>query len=111
MIQDYFINKIVVKNRKENVVYEDWIAKKKYTSQDREIACRVSSLNYKDLQLLSYTDDVQRTVRKLYTEASVDISPKDLVVWEWKEYTVIAKYKPQDKTNVHHNKYFIKLVE
>lgn len=111
MIQDYFINKIVVKNRKENVVYEDWIAKKKYTSQNKEIACRVSHLNYKDLQLLSDTDDVQRTVRKLYTEASVDISPKDLVVWEWKEYTVIAKYKPQDKTNVHHNKYFIKLVE
>ena len=52
-----------------------------------------------------------RSIRKLYTNPSIDIDTKDIVVWEWKQYQVIATYKPQDRKWVHHNKYFIKLVE
>lgn len=112
MIQDYFINSVIVTKRVwEQDTYEDWISKKKYLDETTTITCRISSLNYRDLQLISDIDDVQRVVKKMYTLPNVDISPKDLITWEWKSYTVIAKYKPQDKSSVHHNKYFIKLVE
>ena len=111
MIQDFFINKIIHRKKQENTVYEDWISKKVYVLNDAEIRCRISSLSYKDLQLISDTDNVQRNVMKMYTDVWVDISPKDIVIRDDKEWTVIAQYKPQDKTKIHHRKYFIKMVE
>ena len=110
-IQDYFCNTVTVIKRSEETVYEDWIAKKQYIEDTTEISCRVSSLSYQDLALISNIDDIQRTVRKLYTLPEIEIDPKDYVVWEGKNYQVIAEYRPQNKTAVHHNKYFIKLVE
>jgi hypothetical protein len=47
--------------------------------------------------LIQGIDDVQRNVKKLYTNPDEDISPKDYIVWEGKEYQVLAEYKPQDK--------------
>jgi hypothetical protein len=48
---------------------------------------------------------------KLYTSAEEEITTKDKIFFEWKERTIIATYHPQDKTKVHHHKYFIKKVE
>lgn len=111
MLENYFINRVLIKNRKETVKYEDGITKTEYIETCKAVPCRVSSLNYKDLQLISDTDNMGRSIRKLYTNPSIDIDTKDVVVWEWKQYQVIATYKPQDRKWVHHNKYFIKLVE
>ena len=111
MITDFFCNSVYVREREEITVYEDWISKKQYKENDRQIPCRVSSLNYKDLQLLQGIDDVQVNMQKLYTLADVEIKPTDYVIWKWESYQVIAKYQAQDKTWIHHNKYFIKLVK
>lgn len=111
MIRDFFVNKIVIKKRNPRVSYEDWIMKEEFAEMCREFDCRVSHLNYRDLALIQGIDDVQRTVKKLYVDVNVDITPKDYVEWEWKEYQVIAEYKPQDRDWIHHKKYFIKLVE
>ena len=111
MIQDFFINEIIIKKRSAITVYENWISRKTYNEQCRPVRCRISHLSYKDLQLISDTDNVQRNVMKLYTNSDIDIDPKDIIVWEDKEWTVIAEYRPQDKNRVHHNKYFIKKVE
>lgn len=111
MIQDFFINEVIIRKREEKTKYEDWISKKVYINLDYPIQCRISSLSYKDLQLLSDTDNVQRNVMKMYASSSINIDPKDLIVWNNKEWTVIAHYQPQDKTKIHHNKYFIKKVE
>lgn len=108
MIQDYFINTVTIKKNLQTT-YEDWLSKKWYQEQNT-INCRVSSLNYKDLQLLDWKKDVQKNVKKLYTSSDVDISPKDKVVFDNKEYVVIAAYAPQDKTKIHHKKFFIKFV-
>lgn len=111
MLENYFINEVIVKNRKETVVYEDWLSKTQFVEQCRKVPCRVSSLNYKDLQLISDTDNLWKNIRKLYTSANIDIDTKDIVEREGKNYQVIATYRPQDKYWVHHNKYFIKIVE
>ena len=111
MIQDYFSNKVWVRSREESTVYEDWISKKQYKECELEIPCRVSSLNYKDLQVLQHIDDVQVNVLKLHTAPIVEIKPTDYVVWKWESYQVIAKYEAQDKNSVRFNKYFIKLVK
>lgn len=111
MIQDFFINEVTVKRKDAITTYENWISKKTYTEQCRPVKCRISSLSYKDLQLISDTDNVQRNVMKMYASSNVEIDPKDIIEWEWKEWTVIAHYKPQDKSKVHHNKFFIKKVE
>jgi len=111
MITDFFCNTVYVRERKEITVYEDWISKKQYEENDREIPCRISSLNYKDLQLLQGIDDVQVNVQKLYTLPDVEIKPTDYVIWKWESYQVIAQYQAQDKYWNHHNKYFIKLVK
>ena len=111
MIQDFFINDILIRKKKEKTVYADWISKKEYVNIDNPVKCRISSLSYKDLQLISDTDNVQRNVMKMYTDWAIAIEPKDLIVWNDKEWTIIAHYQPQDKTKIHHNKYFIKKVE
>lgn len=109
MIQDFFINEITLK-KQGTTTYEDGISKKNY-GEESTVKCRISSLSYKDLQLLSDTDNVQRNVMKMYVNASVDIDPKDEIVWNGEQWTVIAHYTPQDKTKIHHNKYFIKKVK
>jgi hypothetical protein len=111
MIQNFFINTIKIKKRNPSVAYEDWIMKESFVEVCQEVECRVSHLAYKDLALLQWIDDIQRTVRKLYTNPWVNISPKDFVEWEWKDYQVIAEYNPQDSKEIHHKKFFIKLVE
>lgn len=111
MIQDFFINEITIKKRNSKVIYEDWISKEEFVEKCREVKCRISNLSYRDLALIQWIDDIQRTVKKLYTNPDEDISPKDYIIREWKEYQVIAEYKPQDKDWVHHKKFFIKLVE
>lgn len=111
MIQDYFINTIKIKKRNPTVSYEDWIMKESFWEMCDEVKCRVSSLKYQDLALLQWIDDIQRTVKKLYTNPEINISPKDYVEWEWKDYQVIAEYNPQDSKWIHHKKFFIKLVE
>lgn len=111
MIQDFFINEVIIKKRNEITSYVNGISKKTYTEQSRPVKCRISSLSYKDLQLISDTDNIQRNVMKMYTSSNEEIDPKDIIVWENKEWTVIVHYKPQDKTKVHHNKFFIKKVE
>lgn len=111
MIQDYFCNKIFVRVRHETTVYADWISKKQYTETETEIPCRISNLNYKDLQLLQGIDDVQINVMKLHTDPWVNINPTDYVIRKGESYQVIAKYEAQDKDSVRFNKYFIKLVK
>ena len=111
MIQDFFINEVVIKKRDTITSYVNWISKKTYKEQCRPVKCRISSLSYKDLQLLSDTDNVSRNVMKMYTNSNIEIDMKDIIQREWKEWTVIAEYRPQDKTKIHHNKYFIKKVE
>jgi len=111
MITDFFCNTVYIRKRIETTVYEDWISKKQYENEDEQISCRVSSLNYKDLQLLQGIDDVQVNVQKLYTLPDVEIKPTDYVIWKWESYQVIAQYEAQDKYGHHHNKYFIKLVK
>lgn len=111
MIQDFFINEVIIRKRQEETVYWNWISQKIYINQDSPIKCRISSLSYKDLQLLSDTDNVSRNVMKMYANANVEIWMKDIVIWNDKEWTVIAQYQPQDKNKIHHNKYFIKKVE
>ena len=109
MIENFFINEITVKS-KEQTVYEGGISKKQY-AQEKSVRCRISHLSYKDLQLIAKTDDVWKSVMKLYTSAEEEITTKDKIFFEWKERTIIATYHPQDKTKVHHHKYFIKKVE
>ena len=111
MIQDFFINEVIIKKRNAITSYVDWISKKTYTEQCKPVKCRISSLSYKDLQLISDTDNIQRNVMKMYTNSNIEIDPKDIIQREWKEWTVIAHYKPQDSMKVHHSKYFIKKVE
>lgn len=111
MIQDYFINTILIKKRNPKVSYEDWIMKEEFQTYCREVPCRVSHLKYSDLALIQWIDDVQRVVKKLYVNPNIEISPKDFVEWEWKDYQVIAEYKPQDSKGIHHRKFFIKIVE
>lgn len=111
MIQDFFINEVLIRNKEEKTSYENWISKKTYINQDRPIRCRISSLSYKDLQLISDTDNIQRKVMKMYADVGIEINPKDLIIWNNKERTVIAHYQPQNSTKIHHNKYFIKMVE
>lgn len=111
MIQDFFINEVIIKKKNAITSYVDWISKKTYVEQCRPVKCRISSLSYKDLQLISDTDNIQRNVMKMYTNSKEDIDPKDIIVWENKEWTVIAHYTPQDKNKIHHNKFFIKKVE
>lgn len=111
MIQDFFCNTVYVRSRTETTVYSDWISKKQYTESETEIPCRVSNLNYRDLQLIQDIDDVQINVMKLHTDPSVEIKPTDYVIWKWESYQVIAKYEAQDKDKVRFNKYFIKLVK
>ena len=110
-IQDYFCNEITVKKRAEITVYEDWISKKIYDESTKIVPCRITFLSYRDLLLLSKTDDVSISYRKLYTWPDVSIDVKDIIVWDSKEWKVYSEYNAQNKTNVHHNKYFIKLVE
>ena len=109
MIQDFFINEAKIK-KQGTTTYVNWISKKTYWEQIT-VKCRISSLSYKDLQLLSDTDNVSRNVMKMYANASVEIWMKDIIEWNGKDRTVIAHYQPQDKTKIHHNKYFIKKVE
>lgn len=111
MIQDFFINEVIIRKRQEETIYWDWISKKIYVNQDSPVKCRISSLSYKDLQLISDTDNIQRSVMKMYVNSNVDIDTKDIIIRDNKERTVIAHYKPQDKFKIHHNKYFIKKVE
>ena len=111
MIQDFFINEITIKKRNAITVYENWISRKTYTEECTPVKCRISSLSYKDLQLISDTDNIQKSVMKMYTNSNIDIDPKDIIVWDNKERTVIAHYTPQDKSKIHHNKFFIKKVE
>lgn len=111
MITDFFCNTVYIRKRIESTVYADWISKKQYENQDTPVSCRVSSLNYKDLQLLQGIDDVQVNVKKLHTEAGVDIKPTDYIIWKWESYQVIAKYEAQGKNSVRFNKYFIKIVK
>lgn len=111
MIQDFFINEVIIKRRNAITSYVNWISKKTYTEQCRPVKCRISSLSYKDLQLISDTDNISRNVMKMYASSNVEIDTKDIIVWDNKERTVIAHYTPQDKTKIHHNKFFIKKVE
>lgn len=111
MITDFFCNTVYIRKRIETTVYADWIAKKQYENQDTPVSCRVSSLNYKDLQLLQGIDDVQVNVQKLYTLPDIEIKPTDYVIWKSESYQVIAQYEAQDRYWHHHNKYFIKLVK
>lgn len=111
MISDFFINTVKVISRQEEDAYEDGISKKKYKECCKEIKCRVSSLNYKDLQLLQWIDDVQIRVQKLYTWPEVMIKATDFVEYNGEKYEVINQYFPQDKEKTHHHKYFIKLVK
>jgi len=108
MIEDYFINEVTVKKR-EQTVYEDWISKKQY-EEEITIPCRVSHLNHRDLQLIAGTVDIQDNIKKLYTQKEVEIWVKDLVIFENKEYKIIAEYKPQDKDSIHHKKFFIQMI-
>lgn len=111
MIQDYFCNIVYVRSREETTVYEDWISKKIYKENEIEVPCRVSSLNYKDLQLLQGIDDVEIKVQKLHTSPNINIKPTDYVIRKWESYQVISKYEAQDKSSIRFNKYFIKLVK
>lgn len=110
-IQDYFCNEITVKKRLERTVYEDWISKKVYEENNEIVPCRITYLSYKDLRLLSKTDDVWMAYRKLYTSPEISIDTKDIIVWNNQEWSVISEYNAQNKTNVHHNKFYIKIVD
>jgi len=52
MIADLLINTVTITSRQATTVYEDGIAKKQYSNVETPVKCRISSLNYKDLQLL-----------------------------------------------------------
>lgn len=108
MIEEYFNNEILLK-RKEETVYEDWISKRVY-AEEVTIPCRVCNLNYRDLQLLQKTADIQNNTKKLFTEKDVEIWVKDLVIFENKEYKVVAEYNPQNKTEIHHKKFYIQMI-
>ena len=110
-MEDLLINSVDVISRQEATEYVDGISKKVYKEQCKPVKCRVSSLNYRDLQLLQDIDNVEIKVQKLYTMADVDIKPTDYVRRNGKEYQVINKYSAQDEKGVHHYKYFIKLVD
>lgn len=111
MIQDFFINEATVERKDAVTSYVDGISKKTYKTQCRPIQCRISSLSYKDLQLLSDTDNMGINVMKMYTDAEVDIDTKDIIDRDNKKRTIIAHYAPQDAKKVHHHKFFIKKVE
>lgn len=51
-IQDLFCNNAIIISRKANTVYEDGISKKVFEKIETPIKCRISNLNYKDLQLI-----------------------------------------------------------
>ena len=111
MFKELLINSATVTSRQETTSYEDGISKKDYSETTTPIKCRVSSLNYKDLQLLQWVDDVEIKVQKMYTLPNVDIKPTDLITFEGKDYKVINFYKAHDSKGVQHHKYFIKLVD
>lgn len=111
MISDFFCNEATVISRAESTKYEDWISKKVYSDCSFQIVCRVSHLNYKDLQLINGIDDVETRVQKLYTYPTVNIKPTDIILYNGQKYTVHSVYKPQNRAKTHHTKYFIKMVE
>lgn len=111
VIQDLFCNSATIISRKANTVYEDGISKKVYEQIETPIKCRISNLNYKDLQLIKWVDDVAVKIQKLFTLPSVDIKATDYIAYRGEKYQVITKYEAQDANGAHHNKYFIKLVE
>jgi len=111
VIQDLFCNSATIISRKEVTVYEDGIAKKQYEQLSRPIKCRISNLNYKDLQLINGIDDVKVKIQKMFTSPDVLIKPTDYIVFCEKRYQVITMYTAQDADAPHHNKYFIKLVD
>lgn len=111
VIQDLFCNSATIISRKEITIYEDGISKKQYEQIATPIKCRISNLNYKDLQLIGGIDDVKVKIQKLFTLPSVNIKPTDYIVFCEQRYQVITKYVAQDADSPHHNKYFIKLVD
>lgn len=111
VIQDLFCNSATIVSRKETTVYEDGISKKQYEQIATPIKCRISNLNYKDLQLIKGIDDVAVKVQKLFTDPGVNIKPTDYILFMQQRYQVITMYAAQDADKVHHNKYFIKLVD
>lgn len=110
-IQDLFCNTVTVISRQEVTEYVDWISKKTYKQSQKPIKCRISNLNYKDLQLIGGIDDVKVKIQKLFTLPDVNIKPTDYVLFGNSRYQVITMYKAQDDKGVHHNKYFIKCVD
>lgn len=110
-MEELLINNIDIISRQEATEYVDGISKKVYKEQCKSAKARVSTLNYKDLQLLQGVDDVEIKVQKLYTMADVDIKATDYIRYNGKEYKVINRYDAQDENGVHHHKYFIKLVD
>ena len=52
MFKELLINDATVTSRQDTTTYEDGISKKDYSETTTPIKCRVSSLNYRDLQLL-----------------------------------------------------------
>lgn len=111
MFSELLINTVTVTSRQTTTSYEDGISKKDYSEQTTTVKCRISSLNYRDLQLLHGIDDVEIKVQKMYTLPDVTIKPTDIITWEGKDYRVINFYKAQDSKGVAHHKYFIKLVD
>jgi hypothetical protein len=110
-MEELLINSVDIISRLEATEYVDGISKKVYKEQCKPVKCRISSLNYKDLQLLQDVDNVEIKVQKMYTMADVEIKPTDYIRREGKEYQVISKYRAQDENGAHHYKYFIKLVD
>lgn len=111
VIQDLFCNSAEIISRKEVTVYEDGISKKQYEQISKPIKCRISNLNYKDLQLINGIDDVKVKVQKMFTDPNITIKPTDYIVFCGQRYQVITMYVAQDADAPHHNKYFIKLVD
>lgn len=109
-MEELLINTIEIISRLEATEYEDGISKTKYKEQCRKAKARITTLNYKDLQLIGGVDNVQIRVQKMYTMADVDIKPTDYIRYNGEEYQVINRYDAMDENGVHHHKYFIKLV-
>lgn len=111
VIQDLFCNSATIVSRKEVTIYEDGISKKQYQQIETPIKCRISNLNYKDLQLIKGVDDIAVKIQKMFTDPGVNIKTTDYVIFCGQRYQVITMYAAQDADKVHHNKYFIKLVD
>ena len=111
MFNELLINTVNIISRQEATEYVEGISKKVYKEICKPVKCRVSHLNYKDLQLIQGVDDVEIKVQKLHTLPTVIIKPTDYVERKGKKYQVINFYEAQDATGVHHHKYFIKLVD